>query len=110
MDDKEFQFLEQSFEYFRANTNSLAIADRVPILKPLYYKNFKRVYNVLIGIMTTVRNKYLERVKVHEKGVINDFCDGLIEAKEEAIEEAKETAPYLNDLNLSFVILNLFIG
>ena len=110
MDDKEFQFLEQNFEYFRANTNSLAIADRVPILKPFYYKTFKNVYKVLSEISMTISKKYLERVKVHEKGVINDFCDGLIEAKEEAIEEVKETAPYLNDLNLSFVILNLFIG
>ena len=51
-----------------------------------------------------------DRVDSHQRGVINDFCDALIEAKEEAIAEEKESAPHLTDQNLSLVVLNLFFG
>ena len=52
----------------------------------------------------------MDRLKDHKNGVIQHFCDALIEAKEEAISEGKESAPHLNDTNLSFVIMNLFQG
>jgi len=109
-DDKEFRFFERSFEFFRENTNAVAITDRVPILKPLYYKTINKVGKTLLDLSITVRKKYHERLETHEKGVIRDFCDALIEAKEEAIKEEKESAPNLNDVNLSLVILNLFFG
>jgi len=64
----------------------------------------------LIDISVKIRSKYHERLNCHQKGVVNDFCDGLIEAKEEAISEVKESAPHFNDFNLSLVIFDLFFG
>jgi hypothetical protein len=69
-----------------------------------------KVRKVLMDLSLTIRSKYHERLQDHQKGIIRDFCDALIEAKEEAINEEKESAPHLNDNNLSLVTLNLFFG
>ena len=109
-EDEELKFYENSFEYFRANTSALAIVDRVPIAKVFYYKVAKRVGQTLKGLALNVKQKYLDQLKEHQKDEIRNFCDALIEAKEQAICEAKESAPYLNDQNLALAIVNLFLG
>lgn len=109
-DDQEFKFFEDSFEYFRKNTSTLFITDRIPILELIYFNKMNKVRKVLMDLSLTIRSKYHERLQDHQKGIIRDFCDALIEAKEEAINEEKESAPHLNDNNLSLVILNLFFG
>jgi len=63
-----------------------------------------------LDLSLTLRRKYHERLKDHQKDVIRDFCDALILAKKEAFDEAKESAPYLTDENLGFVIFDLFVG
>ena len=108
--DEELQFYEKSFEFFRKHTDSLIIPDRVPVLKPFYNKTYKKVGQTLENISLNVRKKYISHLEDHQKGVIRDFCDALIEAKEEAISEEKESAPHLSDINLSLVIMNLFFG
>jgi hypothetical protein len=110
IDDKEFNYFKDSIDYFRNNFNDLAIVDRVPMLKPFYLKSYNKFRGVITDLSQNIRNKYLERLNNHKKGVVNDFCDGLIEAKEEAIIEAKESAPDLTDFNLSLVIFDLFFG
>ncbi|CAG2182519.1 unnamed protein product, partial [Oppiella nova] len=62
------------------------------------------------ALSSSAKQKYLDRLKVHSKGEIHDFCDALIEAKEEAIADEKESALHLNDQNLSLVIMDLFIA
>ena len=62
------------------------------------------------ALSSSAKQKYLDRLKVHSKREIHDFCDALIEAKEEAIADEKESASALTDVNLSLVILNLFFG
>ena len=62
------------------------------------------------GLMMSAKQKYLDRLKVHSKGEIHDFCDALIEAKEEAIADEKESASALTDVNLSLVIMDVFLG
>ncbi|CAG2181430.1 unnamed protein product, partial [Oppiella nova] len=39
-----------------------------------------------------------------------DFCDALITAKNEALREGKESAPYLTDENLAMTIFDLFFA
>jgi hypothetical protein len=86
------------------------MTDRVPILKLVYFNATNKVSKVLLDLSLNIRGKYHKRLQDHQKGVIRDFCDALIEAKEEAINEEKESAPHLNDNNLSLVIMNLFFG
>ena len=38
------------------------------------------------------------------------FFDVLISAKNEALRDGKESAPYLTDENLSMAVLNLMVG
>ncbi|CAG2170385.1 unnamed protein product, partial [Oppiella nova] len=109
-EDKELKFYEESFEYFRANSNKLALTDRVLILKPLYANVVNKTIQTMKGLSMNVKNKYLDRLKVHSKGEIHDFCDALIEAKEEAIADEKESASAFTDVNLSLVIMDLFLA
>ncbi|CAG2183102.1 unnamed protein product, partial [Oppiella nova] len=39
-----------------------------------------------------------------------DFCDALITAKNEALREGKESAPYLTDTNLTMTVMDLFMA
>jgi len=89
----------------------------MPILKPFYYRTYgkayvkaRSIYKSLENLSIHIRRKYMDMIKGYEKGVIRHFCDALIEAKVEAINENKEWAPHLNDDNLSLVISDLFLG
>jgi hypothetical protein len=82
----------------------------VPFLKLLYREKFKKVSETLDKISTRVTEKYHDHLNDYQPGLIRDFCDGLIEAKEEAIKDDKESAPYFTDNNLALVILDLFFG
>ncbi|CAG2182140.1 unnamed protein product, partial [Oppiella nova] len=44
------------------------------------------------------------------ESIVRDFCDALILAKNEALLEGKESAPYLNDDNITMVVWDLFIA
>ncbi len=88
----------------------MALIDDIPILKPFYYNIISKTSNILSELSITLRKKYHQKLEDHQKDVIRDFCDALIEAKEEAINEEKESSAHLNDVNLSLVIINLFFG
>jgi hypothetical protein len=57
-----------------------------------------------------IKNKYINHYKDYNETVTRDFCDALISAKNEALTEGRESAPYLTDDNLSMTILDLFFG
>ena len=74
----------------------------MPILKPFYYRTYgkayvkaRSIYKSLENLSIHIRRKYMDMIKGYEKGVIRHFCDALIEAKVEAINENKEWAPHL---------------
>ncbi|CAG2120033.1 unnamed protein product, partial [Medioppia subpectinata] len=106
-EDEELKFIENSFECFRANTTDLVLVDQMPVLRlvPKYAKTAAKTIQTLEAMTTRVKQQYLSRLTTHSSGVVNDFCDALIEAKEEAIQEAKESAAALTDHNLSLVIM-----
>ncbi|XP_054157898.1 steroid 17-alpha-hydroxylase/17,20 lyase-like [Oppia nitens] len=108
--DPELKYFEKSLEYFRSKSTILGLCDRVPVMKLFYGNVLNKTLDVLDKLTTTIKQQYLNRIPVHENGVVNDFCDALIEAKEEAIAEQKESAPHFTDTNLSLVITNLFIA
>ncbi len=57
-----------------------------------------------------IKKKYKDHYKEFNEYIIRDFCDALILAKNEALNEDKESKSYLTDDNLTFVILDLFMG
>ena len=57
-----------------------------------------------------VKQKYDKHLEDYDPSIERDFCDALISAKNDALREGKESAPYLNDINLSMCIFDLFLA
>ena len=86
------------------------IVDLLPILKYFMGKKIDRFRKLFYEVMTMIKEKYQAHYKDYDENVIRDFCDTLITAKNEAIKENKESAPYLTDGNLGLVIGDLFLA
>ena len=54
--------------------------------------------------------KFEEHLSSYQPGIIRDFADALIAAKEEAINETKSSAAHLTDANLILTLFDLFIA
>lgn len=56
----------------------------------------------------------MEKYHLHQKdyqfGQIRDFTDAMISAKNDALQNEKESAAYLTDKNLCLCLLDLFSG
>ncbi|CAG2174806.1 unnamed protein product [Oppiella nova] len=61
-------------------------------------------------MMKYIMDIYTSHNDTYNRGVIRDFCDTLIMAKHEAVEQDKLTAPYLTDENLAASINDLLMG
>ena len=61
-------------------------------------------------ICELLETKFKSHYKDYDESVIRDFCDTLITAKNEALKEGKESAPYLKDNNLAMAVLDLFFA
>jgi len=61
-------------------------------------------------VISMIHEKYQAHLKDYESGLVRDFSDALIEAKEESIAQGKESAPYLHDKNLSYTLMDLFLA
>ena len=71
------------------------------------WKEFESKFDNLVQLL---KNKYQAHYKDYDENVIRDFCDTLITAKNEALREGKESAPYLTDENLAMAVFDLFIA
>ncbi|CAG2173651.1 unnamed protein product, partial [Oppiella nova] len=74
---------------------------RNPLIKYAKYKDEMMEYSVDI---------YSSHNNTYNKGVKRDFCDTLIKAKQEAVEQDKLTAPYFTDENLAASVNDLFMA
>lgn len=61
----------------------------VPEMKNIF-KIFRQYKHYLIG-------QFKSHEKTFEAGVVRDFTDALIEARNEAVRDGKESAPYLTN-------------
>jgi len=66
--------------------------------------------DVLNGWKSMMREKFEEHLSSYQPGIIRDFADALIAAKEEAIKETKSSAVHLTDANLTLTLLDLFLA
>jgi steroid 17alpha-monooxygenase/17alpha-hydroxyprogesterone aldolase/cytochrome P450 family 1 subfamily A polypeptide 1 len=82
----------------------------VPITRFYYRKEIKRFHKTIIDFIDVIANKYKDHYKEYNENSIRDFSDAVIFAKNEALAEGKESAPYLTDENLALVIVDLFMG
>ena len=57
-----------------------------------------------------MKKKFYNHYEDYDESVVRDLCDTLITAKNDAIRDGKETAPYLTDDNLAMAILDVFVA
>ena len=57
-----------------------------------------------------MENRFKSHYKDYDPSIERDFCDALINAKNDAIREGKESAPYLTDKNLAMCIFDMFFA
>ena len=62
------------------------------------------------GLIELMEIKFKSHYNDYDEHVIKDFCDALISAKNEALEEGKEWAPHLKDNNLALALLDVFLA
>lgn len=111
MKDKEFSKIINSIENFKRSLNKVFIFEYSPILK-LFINNssFYMVQNELIEVIELSRQKYKNHQNDYQEEIIRDLTDGLLAAKDDAVNNSKESAPYLTDINLAVVLQELLLG
>jgi len=57
-----------------------------------------------------IKQNVKDHCQEYSESVIKDLIDALISAKNDALNEGKESAKYLTDTNLSMIIIDLLVG
>jgi hypothetical protein len=111
MDDEEFKKIKYFlYDFLHEIRNRFILWEFMPIMRSIDRKLLKKQNQNSNELKEMMKNKYINHYKDFSETVTRDFCDALISAKNEALAEGKESAPYLTDDNLSMSALDLFFG
>lgn len=109
--DKEFLKLKCLTEEFNDNLTGLAMGSEfVPIFRLVAKKQIEKLKKITKERITIFKEIYNSHQNDYQDGVIRDFTDALTYAKNDALQNEKESAPYLTDSNLALFIFDLFGG
>ena len=97
-------------DYFVEMNEKAFYIQFVPLYQKLIDKSWNNFENKFYDLVDIFKNKYQAHYKDYDENVIRDFCDTLITAKNEALREGKESAPYLTDVNLAMAVFDLFFA
>jgi hypothetical protein len=110
-EDSEYQMLKYLYSDFGKEIAPIfQLIEFLPITRFYYRKEVNRIHKTTQDFIDVITNKYRDHCKDYNENLIRDFCDAVIFAKNEALAEGKESAPYLTDKNLALVIMDLFMG
>ena len=111
MNDPEFKRLTYLNERFTRNSKGTVLAtDYIPILRFFLKKQIQKLRTEFGDYIQILKQKYLSHQSDYQEGIIRDFTDALISAKLDALQNEKESAPYLTDDNLALTLFDLFLG
>ena len=111
MDDPELKEIKYlAFDHFQEIGTTFIMLEFVPFLRPFFRKKLNEFKQVQKKLEDYIMERYMNHLKEYQEGNDQDFCDTLITAKNDAIREQKESAPYLTDKNLAFSVYDLFNG
>ncbi|CAG2113869.1 unnamed protein product [Medioppia subpectinata] len=70
-------------EFMQSRTSLLAAIDRIPLLRliPKYGNYERKVFETARNVTNSCKQQYMAHLKTYSSGVVNDFCDALIESK-----------------------------
>ncbi len=105
----------KQFKYFFADFLTeigppFGLIEFIPITRFFYRKLINKTIKTFEDIKEVLKIKYKYHYEDYNENIIRDFCDALISAKNEALNEDKESKKYLTDDNLTLVIMDLFMG
>jgi ADP-heptose:LPS heptosyltransferase len=110
MDDHELKEIKYIvFDYFQEVGNIFTMLEFAPFLRPFFSNKLNEFKQVQKRLEDYIMERYISHLE-YQEGNDQDFCDTLITAKNDAIREQKESAPYLTDKNLAFAVFDLFAG
>ncbi|CAG2172361.1 unnamed protein product, partial [Oppiella nova] len=111
LEDKEFKDLKYVLsDYVREVGARFVLWEFSPILRLLDKKRVNKMSKLFKDTAELMKHKYISHQKDYSESIERDFCDALITAKNEALSEGKESAPYLTDGNLAMTIFDLFFA
>ena len=111
MEDKEFKRLKYTANDFGKEVgNRFFFWEFIPLVRFFDTKMVNKQKTIIQELIDFLKNKYVNHIKDYNEDITRDFCDALIFAKNEALAEGKESAPYLTDDNLAMVVFDLFLG
>ena len=111
MNDPEFLRFIHVREESNKNLSGVVVAsDFAPVLKPFVKNKAKLIRDLTLEQLNIIKQKYVSHQKDYQFGQIRDFTDALISAKFDALQNEKESKPYLTDNNLALALFDLFLG
>ena len=88
----------------------VTLANFIPILRFVLKKQIDQLIFRMNELIDIMMEKYHLHQKDYQFGQIRDFTDAMISAKNDALQNEKESATYLTDRNLFFSLIDLFTG
>ncbi|XP_054167351.1 cytochrome P450 2C31-like [Oppia nitens] len=79
-----------------------------PLIRLFDYKLVDKHRKLFDDLRLLMINKFRQHYIDYEPSIERDICDALITAKNDALREAKESAPHLTDDNLVMTLIDLF--
>ena len=111
MGEAELQRLIYLENKFTTSVNGIVLASEyIPILRLFLKKQIQQLRTHFRDFIEILKQKYLSHQCDYQEGIIRDFTDALISAKLDALQNEKESAPYLTDDNLALTLFDLFLG
>lgn len=110
IEDQIFQDAKEANDQFYEIAGNGFIGDFIPWLRPFYYHREVQFKAMMKKSIDITRDVFNEHKKSYTPGVVRDFSDCVLEAKEEAIREKFSRSKYLNDNNLFMVVSDLFVA
>lgn len=97
-------------EFYDISGNGL-LSEFIPWLRPFYYSSERALKNLYQMRRDIIEEKFKEHQKSYQEGILRDFTDCVLTARDEAINENKSSAKWLADDNMLVSIVNdLFAG
>ncbi|CAG2172180.1 unnamed protein product [Oppiella nova] len=111
MEDKEFKQIKYALKDFGKEAGSrFLLWEFSPLFRLIDRKMSQKQRRLMRELVEMIRNKFKPHYDDYSDAIERDFCDALISAKNEALREGKESAPYLTDDNLAMAVFDLFFA
>ena len=109
LDDSEylrFRDVKKEQEKFVA---AVVVIKDIPSMRLIFENSLALSNSYTKKFLGVVKEKYKSHLKDYQFGRIRDFTDALIFAKEDSLENEKESAPYFSDENITMALFYLFL-